>query len=413
MPVEIKMPQMGESITEGTVIKWFVAPGDRIERDAPLLEISTDKVDTEIPSPASGYIAEVLVEEGETVPVDTLVCILSEEKPDPAALKNSAEAAADARDKADSSAETAETAGGAAAENDDKAWLSPAVRKLVRDHGLDASEIQGTGEGGRLSRKDVLNYIESRKGTRPAAGSDSGSEPVSPPGVDRIEPMSLMRRKIAEHMVHSKSTSPHVSTVHEVDFTDVDEFRKKHRAEWQERGVKLTYLPFLTQAVARALKTYPDLNASLVDDKIHYKAEVNIGLAVALDNGLVVPVLHQADKLSIAEIAAGVSDLADRARNKTLKPGEVQGGTFTITNPGGWGTLIGTPIINQPQSGILCFGAVQKRVVVVPGTDSIGVRNMSYLTLTFDHRLIDGAVADQFMENIRKTIETVDCTLDK
>ena len=404
MPVEIKMPQMGESITEGTVIKWFVAPGDRIERDAPLLEISTDKVDTEIPSPASGYIAEVLVEEGETVPVDTLVCILSEEKPDPAVLKRSAEAAADARDKAGSSAE---------AENDDKAWLSPAVRKLVRDHGLNASEIQGTGEGGRLSRKDVLNYIESRKGAPPAAGADPGNKPVSPPKGDRIEPMSLMRRKIAEHMVHSKSTSPHVSTVHEVDFTDVDEFRKKHRAEWQERGVKLTYLPFLTQAVARALRTYPDLNASLVDDKIHYKAEVNIGLAVALDNGLVVPVLHQADKLSIAEIAAGVSDLADRARNKTLKPGEVQGGTFTITNPGGFGTLIGTPIINQPQSGILCFGAVQKRVVVVPGTDSIGVRNMSYLTLTFDHRLIDGAVADQFMENIRKTIETVDCTLDK
>lgn len=404
MPVEIKMPQMGESITEGTVIKWFVAPGDRIERDAPLLEISTDKVDTEIPSPASGYIAEVLVEEGETVPVDTLVCILSEEKPDPAVLKRSAEAAADARDKAGSSAE---------AENDDKAWLSPAVRKLVRDHGLNASEIQGTGEGGRLSRKDVLNYIESRKGAPPAAGADPGNKPVSPPKGDRIEPMSLMRRKIAEHMVHSKSTSPHVSTVHEVDFTDVDEFRKKHRAEWQERGVKLTYLPFLTQAVARALKTHPDLNASLVDDKIHYKAEVNIGLAVALDNGLVVPVLHQADKLSIAEIAAGVSDLADRARSKTLKPGEVQGGTFTITNPGGWGTLIGTPIINQPQSGILCFGAVQKRVVVVPGTDSIGVRNMSYLTLTFDHRLIDGAVADQFMENIRKTIETVDCTLDK
>ena len=404
MPVEIKMPQMGESITEGTVIKWFVAPGDRIERDAPLLEISTDKVDTEIPSPASGYIAEVLVEEGETVPVDTLVCILSEEKPDPAVLKRSAEAAADARDKAGSSAE---------AENDDKAWLSPAVRKLVRDHGLNASEIQGTGEGGRLSRKDVLNYIESRKGAPPAAGADPGNKPVSPPKGDRIEPMSLMRRKIAEHMVHSKSTSPHVSTVHEVDFTDVDEFRKKHRAEWQERGVKLTYLPFLTQAVARALKTHPDLNASLVDDKIHYKAEVNIGLAVALDNGLVVPVLHQADKLSIAEIAAGVSALADRARNKTLKPEEVQGGTFTITNPGGWGTLIGTPIINQPQSGILCFGAVQKRVVVVPGTDSIGVRNMSYLTLTFDHRLIDGAVADQFMENIRKTIETVDCTLDK
>ena len=401
MPVEIKMPQMGESITEGTVIKWFVAPGDRIERDAPLLEISTDKVDTEIPSPASGYIAEVLVEEGETVPVDTLVCILSEEKPDPAVLKRSAEAAADARDKAGSSAE---------AENDDKAWLSPAVRKLVRDHGLNASEIQGTGEGGRLSRKDVLNYIESRKGAPPAAGADPGNKPVSPPKGDRIEPMSLMRRKIAEHMGHSKSTSPHVSTVHEVDFTDVDEFRKKHRAEWQERGVKLTYLPFLTQAVARALKTHPDLNASLVDDKIHYKAEVNIGLAVALDNGLVVPVLHQADKLSIAEIAAGVSDLA---RRKTLKPGEVQGGTFTITNPGGWGTLIGTPIINQPQSGILCFGAVQKRVVVVPGTDSIGVRNMSYLTLTFDHRLIDGAVADQFMENIRKTIETVDCTLDK
>ena len=410
MPVEIKMPQMGESITEGTVIKWFVSAGDPIKRDEPLFEISTDKVDTEVPSPASGYIAEVLVQVGETVPVDTLVCVLTEEKPDPAELKNLSAAAAG---EMAGPGGTASPAPGTASYSEDKTWLSPAVRKLVREHGIDAAEIQGSGEGGRLSRKDVLNYIEIRKGSPSAAADKSGEEPVSIPGVDRIEPMSVMRRKIAEHMVHSKSTSPHVSTVHEVDFTDVDVFRKKHRAEWQERGVKLTYLPFLTQAVARALIAYPDLNASLIDDKIHYKGEVNIGLAVALENGLVVPVLHHADKLSIAEIAAGVSDLADRARNKTLKPGEVQGGTFTITNPGGFGTLIGTPIINQPQSGILCFGAVQKRVVVVPGTDSIGVRNMSYLTLTFDHRLIDGAVADQFMENIRKTIETVDCTLDK
>tara|TARA_B100000809_G_scaffold264755_2_gene321487 strand:- start:2663 stop:3895 length:1233 start_codon:yes stop_codon:yes gene_type:complete len=410
MPVEIKMPQMGESITEGTVIKWFVSAGDQIERDEPLFEISTDKVDTEVPSPASGYIAEVLVQVGETVPVDTLVCVLTEEKPNPTALKSSSSAPAGGTAEP---GEGASPAAGAASENEDKTWLSPAVRKLVREHGIDAAKIQGSGEGGRLSRKDVLNYIESRKGSPSTPTDGGGEEPVSIPGVDRIEPMSVMRRKIAEHMVHSKSTSPHVSTVHEVDFTDVDVFRKKHRAEWQERGVKLTYLPFLTQAVARALLAYPDLNASLIDDKIHYKGEVNIGLAVALENGLVVPVLHHADKLSIAEIAAGVSDLADRARNKTLKPGEVQGGTFTITNPGGFGTLIGTPIINQPQSGILCFGAVQKRVVVVPGTDSIGVRNMSYLTLTFDHRLIDGAVADQFMENIRKTIETVDCTLDK
>ena len=409
MPVEIKMPQMGESITEGTVIKWFVGPGDSIKRDEPLLEISTDKVDTEIPSPASGYVAELLVQEGETVPVDTLVCILSEEKPEPgSAASASAAGAGDEPSQADAGNKK-ETAG-AGGTSDDKSWLSPAVRRLVRDNGVDPSNVQGTGEGGRLTRKDVMRHIENRKGTSTPSTEEAGGEQA---GGDRIEPMSVMRRKIAEHMVHSKSTSPHVSTVHEVDFTDVDEFRKKHKAEWQERGVKLTYLPFLTQAVARALKAYPDLNASLVDDKIHYKGDVNIGLAVALDNGLVVPVLHHADKLSIAEIAAGVSDLADRARNKTLKPEEIQGGTFTITNPGGFGTLIGTPIINQPQSGILCFGAVQKRVVVVPGTDSIGVRNMSYLTLTFDHRLIDGAVADQFMENIRKTIETVDCTLDK
>jgi pyruvate dehydrogenase E2 component (dihydrolipoamide acetyltransferase) len=403
MPVEIKMPQMGESITEGTVVKWFVGPGDSIKRDEPLLEISTDKVDTEIPSPASGYVAELLVQEGETVPVDTLVCILSEERLYPGSA--AAAGAGDEPSRADARSEKETAEGG------DKSWLSPAVRRLVRDNGIDdPSEIQGTGEGGRLSRKDVMRYIANRKGTSTPSTEEAGPEQA---GGDRIEQMSVMRRKIAEHMVHSKSTSPHVSTVHEVDFTDVDQFRKKHKAEWQERGVKLTYLPFLTQAVARALKAYPDLNASLVDDKIHYKGDINIGLAVALDNGLVVPVLHHADKLSIAEIAAGVSDLADRARNKTLKPEEVQGGTFTITNPGGFGTLIGTPIINQPQSGILCFGAVQKRVVVVPGTDSIGVRNMSYLTLTFDHRLIDGAVADQFMESIRRTIETVDCTLDK
>ena len=409
MPVEIKMPQMGESITEGTVIKWFVGPGDSIKRDEPLLEISTDKVDTEIPSPASGYVAEVLVQEGETVPVDTLVCILSEEKPAPGSVSSAPAAGADS-ESSQADAGSAKKTVKAGSPSDDKNWLSPAVRRLVRDNGVDPSDVQGTGEGGRLTRKDVMQYIENRKGTSTPPTEEAGGEQARG---DRIEPMSVMRRKIAEHMIHSKTTSPHVSTVHEVDFTDVDEFRKKHKAEWQERGVKLTYLPFLTQAVARALKAYPDLNASLVDDKIHYKADVNIGLAVALDNGLVVPVLHQADKLSISEIAAGVSDLADRARNKTLKPEEVQGGTFTITNPGGFGTLIGTPIINQPQSGILCFGAVQKRVVVVPGTDSIGVRNMSYLTLTFDHRLIDGAVADQFMESIRRTIETVDCTLDK
>ena len=366
-------------------------------------------MDTEIPSPASGYVAELLVQEGETVPVDTLVCILSEEKPDPGSAASApAAGAGDELFQADAGTEK-ETAG-AGGTRGDKSWLSPAVRRLVRDNGVDPSAVQGTGEGGRLTRKDVMRHIENRKGTSTPSTEEAGGEQA---GGDRIEPMSVMRRKIAEHMVHSKSTSPHVSTVHEVDFTDVDEFRKKHKAEWQERGVKLTYLPFLTQAVARALKAYPDLNASLVDDKIHYKSDVNIGLAVALDNGLVVPVLHHADKLSIAEIAAGVSDLADRARNKTLRPEEVQGGTFTITNPGGCGTLIGTPIINQPQSGILCFGAVQKRVVVVPGTDSIGVRNMSYLTLTFDHRLIDGAGADQFLESIRRTIETFDCTLDK
>ena len=409
MPVEIKMPQMGESITEGTVIKWFVGPGDSIKRDEPLLEISTDKVDTEIPSPASGYVAELLVQEGETVPVDTLVCVLSEEKPAPGSA-SSAPAAGGGDESSQANAGGAKKTAAVGGKSGDKSWLSPAVRRLVRDNGVDPSDVQGTGEGGRLTRKDVMRYIEKRKGTSTPSTEEAGHEQA---GGDRIEPMSVMRRKIAEHMVHSKSTSPHVSTVHEVDFTDVDEFRKKHKAEWQERGVKLTYLPFLTQAVARALKAYPDLNASLVDGKIHYKGDVNIGLAVALDNGLVVPVLHHADKLSISEIAAGVSDLADRARNKTLKPEEVQGGTFTITNPGGFGTLIGTPIINQPQSGILCFGAVQKRVVVVPGTDSIGVRNMSYLTLTFDHRLIDGAVADQFMESIRRTIETVDCTLDR
>ena len=419
MAVEVKMPQMGESITEGTVVRWLVAKGDRIERDAPLLEISTDKVDSEVPSPQAGWVTQILVQDGETVPVDTPVCILTVEEPGAETgdsdSSTSTEPAVKPVAKKESPAPADEKK--APAKRDRAERLSPAVRRLVREHGVDVSQIRGTGEGGRVSRNDVLAYVERLGGASAGTSSAASSKkaPVERPTLasleDRVESMSVMRRKIAEHMIESRRTSAHVSTIHEADFTEVRKLRDRLRPDFQKRGVKLTYLPFLAQAIARGLAATPELNASIVDDEIHYHGDVNLGVAVSIEDGLIVPVLRRAQDLSIFEIADGIRDLAERARSKKLQPDEVQGGTFTLTNPGVFGTLIGTPIIAQPQVGILCFGAVQKRVVVLEESDAIAIRSMSYLSLTFDHRLIDGAAADRFLQTACHTIESADFTI--
>jgi pyruvate dehydrogenase E2 component (dihydrolipoamide acetyltransferase) len=405
MPIEIKMPQMGESITEGTVVRWLKKPGERVDRDETLFEISTDKVDTEVPSPAAGVVQSILVPEGETVPVDTPVCILAEELPAAANDGRGQEASESAARSAAAPASPVKNtvAGPAAAPpqslGDALERLSPAVRRLAREQGVDLSRIRGSGEGGRITRQDVLDHLAARG---PAAPSPAAAAPALEA---RVEPLSHLRRKIAENMVQAKRTAPHVTTVHEVDLSPVAALRKRLAPEYEARGEKITYLPFVVQAAAAALRQSPALNASLIGEHVHYHAEINIGVAVALDEGLIVPVIRRADTLSIRELARAVGDLSSRARQKKLQAEEVQHGTFTITNPGLFGTLIATPIIPQPQVAILCLGAAQKRVVVLPESDAIAIRTMAYLSLSFDHRLIDGAVADRFLVALKKGLQ--------
>ncbi|MCZ6792617.1 MAG: dihydrolipoamide acetyltransferase family protein [Planctomycetota bacterium] len=407
--MQVKMPQMGESITEGTIVKWHKHAGDRVERDEILFEISTDKVDTEIPSPAKGYLAEILVPEGETVPVDTPVCVLSEADPGGAGATTAATAVG-AVPKAEAALPpvAASTAGVAAATpRAPEKRLSPAVRRLVREHGVDVSTIRGTGQGGRVTQKDVLKYLESRDSgsARPTVASGAAGSTRAAPPEARVERLSVMRQKIAEHMVRSKTEAPHVSTIHEVDMSRVVARRDELRERWRERGVKPTYLPFIIQTAAEALRRFPLVNATLKDAEVHYPGEVNIGVAVALEDGLIVPVIRRADGLSLLELSRALKDLAGRARSKALQPDEVQGGTFSITNPGAFGSLVGTPIIHQPQSAILCVGAVKKRPVVLEESDAIAVRSMCLLSLSFDHRLIDGALADRFLSTVTGALE--------
>ena len=456
MTVEYKMPQMGESLTEGTIVKWLRKPGDRIERDDPLLEISTDKVDTVLPAPAAGFLAEILVPEGDTVPVDTLLCTLSKDPLSEDAV-GAASPAGDAR--AESSANAAPVSSPPAsdpgqaetlpsspspvpgpqgprpvARGGSKTWLSPAVRRLLREHDASAdhllAEVRGSGKSGRVTRQDAEAWLTNRSAdggvsaaASPLAGSLGGSTstagPISSrastpwpdPLEDRREPVSHIRHKIAEHMLASRRTSAHVSTVHEVDISNTRALRDELRRSWYERGVKLTYLPFVIQAIARGLRHHPILNSTFDGAEIRYKGGVHIGIAVAIEKGLIVPVLRDADRKSVWQIAEEIGDLADRARRKALRPDEVQGGTFTLTNVGVFGTLIGTPIINQPQVGILCMGAVQKRVVVLPGTDTMAIRSMCYMSMSFDHRLIDGAEADRFLARMKSYLETCDFRL--
>ena len=455
MAIDVIMPQMGESIAEGTVIRWMKKVGDTVERDEPLFEISTDKVDAEIPAPAAETLTEVLVEEGQTVPVNAVVARLSGEGEQPAAAPAKEEPAEDpapdqqeqaaANDATEQEVEQEATGVGsddhavaesphgdtAGASNDSsqgenvasieerrRTRSSPLVRKIAKENDVDISQIEGSGVSGRVTKKDILGYLESPPAQqKPAAAASAAPAPRSAPAPAitfgegqnvRIEPMSMMRKKIADHMILSRRTSAHVSTVFEVDFTNVDKLRRKYRDSYQERGVKLTFMPFIVQAVVTALREFPVLNASIDGDNVVYKRDLNIGIAVALDWGLIVPVLKNSDEKNILGLSRAINDLGERARGKKLSPDEVQGGTFTITNPGIYGGLFGLPIINQPQVAILGVGGVKKKPVVIETKegDAIVVRSMSYLSLTFDHRLVDGAVADQFMARVKGIIES-------
>ena len=448
MRVDVIMPQMGESIAEGTLTRWLKKPGDKVARDEPIFEISTDKVDAEIPSPAAGTLAEIKVQEGQTVPINTVVAQIETEagavaaagKTSPPAPVEVTPAPAPARQAAatppgDGKERSAKPApgppppayaappagardvpkaasligSGASVEELRRVRSSPVVRKIAQEHSIDISRIPGTGVSGRVTKNDILKVIEGggpgRGATATAPGASRAPAPVFAPG-ERVTvvPMGAMRKKIAEHMIVSRRTSAHVTTVFEVDMSRVMKLRAEHQQAFQERhGVKLTPTPFMVKAAVEALKVFPDLNASIDGDTIVYKKDINIGIAVALDWGLIVPVVKHADDLSLSGIAKTVTDLAERARSKRLTPDEVQGGTFTITNPGSFGSLFGTPIINQPQVAILGVGAIQKRVVVVD--DAIAIRPMVYLALSFDHRLIDGAVADQFVAHLKSTLQ--------
>jgi 2-oxoglutarate dehydrogenase E2 component (dihydrolipoamide succinyltransferase) len=468
---DVKMPQMGESIAEGTVTKWMKNVGDTVQRDEPLFEISTDKVDAEIPSPAAGVLQEIRVEAGTTVPIHTVVAVIAEEgaaaaQPKPAAAAatptpaaptpaapqakapegkspqaDGTPAAAPPRPAATAPAgprpapspasaaaprpAPARPAAAAPAEKPRSEMTvdelrqtrsSPVVRKIAAEHQVDIREVPGTGIAGRVTKQDILGHLEGRSAAEPTpAPREFAPRPAAAPrpapsaSGDRVEivPMSPIRKKTAEHMVLSKRTSAHVTTVFEIDMSRIDHLRGRHRHAYEERsGVKLTYLPFIIKATVDALKAHPILNASVEGDAIVYHREINIGMAVALDWGLIVPVIRNADEKNILGLARAVGDLAQRARDKKLKVDEVQGGTFTITNPGVFGSLFGTPIINQPQVAILGVGTIEKRPVV--REDAIAIRTMCYLALSFDHRVVDGSDADRFLAQVKKGLQEFD-----
>jgi pyruvate dehydrogenase E2 component (dihydrolipoamide acetyltransferase) len=460
MSEEVKMPQMGESIAEGTIVKWLKQVGDSVKRDEPLFEISTDKVDAEIPAPSSGVLSEIKVAEGQTVPVNTVVAVINggdaakpaaappkEEtksaEPEPAAAPTPpAEAPPTAAAAPPPAAEPAppqpiESTEGAASSKEDlrRTRSSPLVRKIAEEHGIDVSRIDGTGIGGRVTKQDILSFIENQgpsKVSAPATAAASAAPSAAPraplalkaPAAaeaevgpapyaegDRvqIEPMSVMRRRIAERMVESRHISAHVTSFMEVDFTKTARLRDELKGEFQQRdGVKLTFMPFIIKSVIEGIKKWPIVNSSLWGDQIVLKQDVNVGVAVALEWGLIVPVIRGADEKSLLGLARAVNDLGERARTKQLKPDEVQGGTFTITNPGAFGGWAGTPIINQPQVAILGVGVIKKRPVVID--DAIAIRQIGVFGLSFDHRIIDGAIADQFLATVRDVIEAAEYT---
>ncbi len=431
MRVDVIMPQMGESIAEGTITKWIKKAGDRVERDEPIFEISTDKVDAEIPSPAAGILVEIRNAEGETVPVNQVVAILetdaaaavaerSEGKADRASASSPAPSAALSAAPAPA-APPAPHVPSAALDaaipgTTPGVFVSPVVRRIAAEQGIDPTRVPGTGAGGRVTKKDILDFVERRKAesgpTRPA-DTPAPPRPVAAPAagapLQRV-PMSAMRKKIAEHMIESRRTSAHVHSVFEVDMTRVVKLRDRFKAEYEERhGARLTFMPFFIKSVCDALRAWPVVNSSVEGDEIVYRRDLNIGIAVALDWGLIVPVIRNADTLSVAGLARQVHDLAERARTKKLNPDEVHGGTFTITNPGPYGGLFGLPIINQPQVAILGIGGIQKRPVVLD--DAIAIRSMMFLSMSYDHRIVDGAVADQFLAHVKRSLENFDDSL--
>ena len=438
MPTNVLMPQMGESIAEGTIVRWLKRVGDKVDRDEPLFEISTDKVDAEIPSPTAGVVTEIRSKEGETVPVNQVVAVIDEAPgkgaaaapppaeeaaapsqpppPPPPSASQPAQPAPAAPPAPPPAVAVDAAAEGPAADELRRQRSSPLVRKIAAEHGVDISQVQGSGIGGRVTKQDILDYLESPKpAAPPAAPAPAPPAPPASPGPavkaaegDEVVPMTPMRRRIAEHMVLSKRTSAHVHSVFEVDFGNVEKLRQAKKAEYERAGAKLTYLSFIVKAVVDGLRAVPVVNASIDGENVIYRKDVNVGIAVALDWGLIVPVIKHADEKNILGLSKAIQDLASRARAKQLKPEEVQGGTFTITNPGVFGALFGMPVINQPQVAILGVGAVEKRPVVVD--DAIAIRHRAYLSLGYDHRLIDGAVADEFMSEVKKRIETFEAS---
>lgn len=402
MAIDVLMPQLGESIAEGTIVRWNKRVGDLVDRDEPLFEVSTDKVDAEVPSPAGGVLVEVRAEAGETVPVDSIVAVIG--APGETVVESGGARVPE------SSAAAPEADGpvpvpAPPSAGRRSAHVSPVVRRLAREHGVDPTAVAGTGADGRVTKDDILKHV--------AAASPAGAQaPAAPRDDRRIEPLSVMRRGIAEHMLRSRRTSAHVHTVFDVDFSRVVALREAHRDSYAQRGAHLTFLSFVAKAAVDALVEMPVLNASLTGDGggIIHEPDVNLGIAVALedDGGLIVPVIRRAGEKSVAELTEAIADVAARARSKRLAPEEVQGGTFTITNPGAFGSLFGMPIINQPQVAILCLGAVERRPVVIDDAGTIAARPRAYLALGFDHRLIDGAVADRFMARIKSGLERFD-----
>ena len=419
MPTEVVMPQMGESIFEGTITKWLKKPGDKVQRDEPLFEISTDKVDAEIPAPASGVLQEIKVSEGNTVQVNTVVGVIGDgagaAAPAPAkAVAPPAPAPSVAR----APSPAAPPAPPAAAEEEEESDVrsSPLVRKLARENNVDLAQVHGTGAGGRVTKQDVLDYIErapqvsrvSRPGTEPAIPAQAPRLTPAPIPGDLV-PMSQMRKIIAQRMIESRRTSAHVHCMFEVDMTRIVNLRNKLKNGFEQKyGARLTFMPFFVRAAIIALQQYPVVNASLEGDNVRYHKHVNAGIAVALDWGLIVPVLKNADELNFLGLQRGITDLGERARNKKLLPSDVEGATFTITNPGQFGAVFGLPIINQPNVAIMGVGGITKQPLVITdkdGTDSIAIRSVVHLTLGYDHRIIDGALADQFMVVVKKTLE--------
>ena len=430
MPTDIIMPQMGESIVEGTITKWLKKPGDKVQRDEPLFEISTDKVDAEIPAPASGVLQEIRVSEGTTVGVNTVVGTIAADGEAAAAAK-SAPAAVQQKpapekkeEKNPAAAPTPSPTAGIPpsqpAEEDEEARSSPLVRKIAREHGVSLSQISGTGLGGRITKQDIMAFIE-----RPSSASVAPSAPASQaapaPATSRpapapaaypgdLVPLTNMRKIIAQRMIESRRTSAHVHCMYEVDFTRIVTLRAKHKSAFEQRhGVRLTFMPFFVRAAIIAVQQFPIVNASLEGESVRYHRQINVGIAVALDWGLIVPVLKNAGDLNFLGLQRGITDLGERARSKKLKPEDVEGSTFTVTNPGQFGAVFGLPIINQPNSAIMGVGGITKQPLVVTdkeGNDSIAIRSVVHLTLGYDHRLIDGAVADQFMALVKKNLET-------